>query len=173
MQKITLGISIALLTACGTSNYDLNSFKSISYYEKCRRVVLAENVIGKEYFFSRSGNEIDELNITYLGYIVQTNGDSLRVLNCINYTGQNPGSRRGNGKVYIYDIKNGNFGFYSVGSAKAVPSRVEKGDLIFDTHYDDCNAATRIRLSDSIPKEIFINCNKEGGDIYSFENSVE
>jgi hypothetical protein len=173
MKILILAILVTIFTACGSRQSNCDNVKSTNFYEKCRKLVLSEKVPGQEFSFSRNGDEIDEITVTYLGYITNTKGDTLRILNSVNYTGKLAGARRGNGKVYIYDSKDKRIGFYYVGSAMAIPSKIENGNLIFNSQYDNCNQTTRISLIDSIPNKIFINCNNEGGDLYEFETSDE
>lgn len=164
-MKIPLcSVFIILLAACTNRKVD-----DIDFYEKCRRLVLSEKAPYQVFRFSRNTKGIDEIEITYLGYVMSKNDDTLYVLNSINYTGLNDGARRGNGKVYIYNNLHGWNGFYHIGTALAVPTKIEKGNLVFESQYGDCHEITRVNLTDSIPREIFINCNDKGGDLYVFE----
>lgn len=116
---------------------------------------------------------MDEIRITYLGSIVTTQKDTLKILNSINYSGQSEDSKHGNGIIFIYNAHNIRIGLYYVGAAWAVPTRVENGSLIFNYANERCNQSTFISLKDSIPKQIFIRCTEKGGDFYTFTNQLQ
>jgi len=144
--------------------------KNNDFYDKCRKLVLGENHEGQEYFFSRKVEGVDEIIITYLGNIITAQKDTLKVVNSVNFSGQLKDARRGSGNVFIYDNKNERIGFYYVGAAGGIPSKVENGSLIFSYSNESCNQSTAVSLCDSIPQQIFIKCTEKGGDLYSFTN---
>jgi hypothetical protein len=143
---------------------------SDDFYERCRLLVLSENQPGKTYFFSGNSSEIDEISITYLGTIITRERDTLKIVNSVSFSGLLADSRRGSGNVFLYGSLNKRIGFYYVGSAKKVPSKLGEGTLVFDHSGEGCDKSTIVSLRDSIPKYIFINCTEEGGDLYSFTN---
>lgn len=138
------------------------------YYEKCRKLVLSENKIGQEYFFKLTKKEIDEFTLTYLGNIKTAKGDTLKFLNAVNYFGNYEDAKHANGLVYIYNAQNKIIGNYYVGGALGIPAKIENSNLVFSYNDESCNQTTAISFLDSIPKQIFINCTKDGGDLYSF-----
>ncbi len=71
--------------------------------------------------------------------------------------------------MYIYNYHNKLLGFYNLGSASAVSKSIDNKELIFKYKNENCNQITKISLKDSIPKQIFVQCTKEGGDIYNLE----
>ncbi|MBT2620286.1 hypothetical protein [Chryseobacterium sp. ISL-6] len=101
----------------------------------------------------------------YIGKIITSKKDTLKIINSQNLFGLLEESKRGNGSVYIYNDKNQPIGAYFLGDYLAVPSKIENQNLVFSYNNDFCNQTTRISLKDSIPKEIFIQCSKKGGDI--------
>ncbi len=160
-----------VLTGCqkSTTPKQENNQK-IDYHERCRLLVLNENNPNQDYNFDKKGKEIDQQVINYLGNVVTTKGDTLKIVSSINYTGLYEDSKKGGGEIYIYSNKNIQIGYYYLGSALAVPTKLENNrDLLFDYNNDLCNQKTKISLKDSIPKNIFIQCTKEGGDLYNFK----
>ena len=151
-------------------NSDKNIIKKeIDYHDKCRLLVLEENNINQVYEFSRKGNEIDELKVILLGKIKTSEGDTLKIVNSINYFGIVSDNKRGNGELYIYSSKNEKIGYYSFGSADLIPKEIMKTNVIFDYDNNTCNEKTIIDFKDSIPSKIFINCTSKGGDLYDFK----
>ncbi|MCD0479263.1 hypothetical protein LPB90_12420 [Chryseobacterium sp. LC2016-29] len=164
----------SLLLICSCSSPSKNNQKSNDdFYEKSRKLVLSENKINQEYHFSIIGKGIDEIDIKYLGNIITSQKDTLKIINSQNVSGYLEESKRGNGSVYIYNSKNELIGFYFVGDYWAVPSKIENQSLVFKFNNHFCNETTKISLKDSIPKKIFIQCTKEGGDIYNLETAYE
>jgi len=163
---IVFGI-LVLITGCRNNQI---SEPAIDFYEKCRKLVLSENVIGQEYIFEKiQKEELNKIHITYLGYIITKDGDSLKILNSVNYF--NPISPRAHGAFYLYQ-KDKLLGSYYVGGTADVPNRIENNNLVFDYYDEDCNQTTIINFSDSIPQQIFVKCTENNetilGDVYSF-----
>lgn len=156
-----------LIVGCNYSNPTKPKLAEDDFYEKCRKLVLSEKQIGQEYFFSRKVQGVDEISILYLGDIITTQKDTLHILNSINYSGQLSDAKHGNGNVFIYQGVSKKIGYYYVGSAFSVPSKIENGSLIFSYANELCNQSTVVSLKDSIPKQIFINCTSKGGDLYT------
>lgn len=173
MKRFFLSIVIVLFVGCNKSdsNQDIKIKipQKLDYYERCRLLVLEENTPNQDFEFVKKGNNIDEQVIKYLGNIVTSEKDTLKILNTVHYSGIYEDSRRGNGQVRIYDSNNQLIGFYNLGSALAIPNYISDKELIFKYKNDQCNQTTKISLKDSIPKQIFIQCTKDGGDIYSLE----
>ncbi|RXK81459.1 hypothetical protein [Filimonas effusa] len=144
---------------------------AIAYYEKCRLQALTEKQRDKSYFFSikKKGTAIDEIAVKYLGDIVTTAKDTLRIVNAINYAGPSEGARRATGRVFIYDVTSRLIGSYYLGGADGVPVKVENGAMVFKYNDVSCDKTTTISFRDSIPKMIYIKCTAHGGNIYHFE----
>jgi len=68
----------------------------------------------------------------------------------------------------LYNKQDDFLGMYQAGSSYSLPNGIEKDKLVFNYKEGDCNQTTAISFLDSIPKQIFINCTKDGGDLYSF-----
>lgn len=170
MRIKLLIVGLCFCFACNNPKPIVTQPSRDDFYEKCRKLVLSENQPGQEYFFSRKIKGVDEISITYLGNVITTKKDTLKILNSVNFSGQLEYGKHGNGNVFIYDSQSKRIGFYYVGAAWAVPSKIEEGSLIFNYANESCNQSTSISLKDSIPKQIFINCTEKGGDLYSFTN---
>lgn len=173
MYKITKSnkyiiIFFAIFILSCKNNSSINLKNSDSFYEKCRKLVLSENIKGQEYFFRIKKKEIDEFKITYLGDIKTKNGDTLRFLNAVNYYGNYDDAKHAKGYVFIYNTKGNYLGCYYVGGELGVPSTIEGTTLVFSYNNENCNQTTRISFIDSIPQQIFIKCTEKGGDFYSF-----
>lgn len=178
MKNFLLSLFIISLTSCNKPDLQQNDKNKITetkldYYERCRLLVLEQRIPNQDFGFTKKGKDIDEQVIKYLGNIITSKKDTLKILNSIHYTGIYEDSKRGNGQVYIYNSLNKLLGFYNLGSASAVPNSIDNKDLIFKYDNDNCNQTTKISLKDSIPKQIFIQCTKEGGDIYNLETAYE
>lgn len=145
--------------------------KEDEFAEKVNKLVLSENKIGEEYFFKKiSSKEILEYKIKYLGSIKTLEGDSLRFLINTVFTGLYEDSKRASCTVNIYGNKNKKIGYYYVGGDIGAPQKVEGSNLIFSYNNDKCNQVTSINFKDSIPRQIFVSCTKEGGDFYTLIN---
>ncbi|AYM99603.1 hypothetical protein [Chryseobacterium sp. 3008163] len=170
MKQYIIALILLLVFNCSPNSEDNKKHKSEGFYEKCRQLVLSENKVGQEYFFSIKGKEINEINIKYLGNIITSKNDTLKIVNSQNIFGYLENTKKGNGSFYIYNNKNYFIGYYFVGDYWAVPSGIENNrELIFKYDNDFCNQTTKISLRDSIPKKIFIQCTKEGGDLYNLQ----
>ena len=140
-----------------------------SYYEKCRLLTLSEDKIGVEFLFSRKLETVDEVIVVYLGNVVTSTRDTLKIVNAINFTGYTPETKKGEGAVYIYSEQHKLLGYYFVGANWSLPSAVNADSLVFSYDNEFCNQRTAISLRDSIPSKIFVNCTDSGGDLYTFE----
>ncbi|MGE8536652.1 MAG: hypothetical protein ACN6OJ_18845 [Chryseobacterium sp.] len=171
MRKLSIIVSFfTALVACEKNTTKTENNNVVDYHERCRKLVLEENKPNQNYKFNKDGKEIDQQSITYLGNVITSKKDTLKIVSYINYTGLSEDSKRGGGELYIYDGHNKQIGFYYLGNALAIPSKLENNkSLLFDYNNDLCNQKTKISLQDSIPKKIFIQCTKEGGDLYDFK----
>jgi hypothetical protein len=172
MKRFFLSLIILSFISCNKSNSQPNKKNvetDVDYYERCRLLTLEQNTPNQYFGFIKKGKEIDEQVIKYLGNIITSKNDTLKILNSIHYTGIYEDSKRGNGKVYIYNFHNKLLGLYNLGSALAIPSEIDNKGLIFKYNNETCNQVTKISLKDSIPKQIFVQCTKEGGDMYNLE----
>lgn len=157
-----------------TCNYSKPIQKQKDFSDKIQEIVLSENKIGQEYFFKvMLKKEVLEFRITYLGTIKTEQGDSLKFINSTIYSGLYEDSKRANCRVFIYDAENIKKGYYYVGGAWDNPSKIEGNNLIFSFNNERCNQTTSINFGGGIPKEFFINCTKDGGDLYDFVETTD
>ena len=169
-NKSRISIIFLLLVLGCSKGSDQAKPEKNDYYERCRLLVLQEDRPNQNYQFKRDGREIDEQTINYLGYIITNKKDTLKIISSVNFSGLFNDSKRGNGNIYIYDKSNHQIGFYNVGSALAIPKQIiNNRELLFDYKNDICDQVTKVNLSDSIPKKIFVKCTSEGGDLYNFK----
>lgn len=166
-------VLLLVLTGC---NYERKPIDSIitndDYNEKCRKLILNENKIGQEYTFKITQKEVDEFKLTYLGNLNTQKGDTLKVVNEINYFGLYETSKRANSSVFIYNSQNKKIGVYYLGGELDLPTKIENSTLIFDYNNESCNQTTAINFKDSIPSRIFIKCKGDKGDIYIFTKEL-
>lgn len=166
-------VLIFIWLACADNNYNErieynkeNIENSNSMQYRLEKQVLDSQNIGIEYSFQHSEAPI-LYTITYLGNINSKVG-MIHFLNIVSISGQ---SHRGNGSFALYNSSLHRLGQYYVGGVSDVPSRIEKDNLIFEYNDTRCNQNTSINFSDSIPRQIFIACTKDGGDLYPFEQT--
>lgn len=139
--------------------------------EKINKLVLSERRVDEEFFFKAPFEKgILEYKVKYLGRIKTLNGDSLYFITNIVFTGLYEDSKRASCTLNIYDDNSNKIGYYYVGGAKDASQKIEGSRLVFKSNSDGCNQSTDINFKDSIPKQIFIKCTTEEGDLYTFEN---
>lgn len=176
MKRFFLSLIIISLTSCNKTdlheNNDNKSTKTkLDYCERCRLLVLEQNSTNQDFGFIKKGKDIDEQVVKYLGNVITSKRETLKILTSVHYTGIYEDSKRGSGQVYIYNSQNKLLGFYNLGSASAIPSSVDNNGLIFKYNNENCNQTTKISLKNNIPKQIFVQCTKDGGDIYNLETT--
>lgn len=176
MKNFFLSLFIISFISCNKTDLQQDDKNKITetkldYYERCRLLVLDQNISNQDFGFIKKGKDIDEQVVKYLGNVITSKKDTLKILNSVHYTGIYEDSKRGNGQVYVYNSHNKLLGFYNLGSASAVPSSIDNKELIFKYNNENCNQTTKISLKDSIPNQIFVHCTKDGGYIYSLERA--
>lgn len=119
------------------------------------------------YDSSTNANGLNKIFIRYLGSKKSDNGNEFKVLTWSRVWGPD---KHTTGVIYVYNKKNIYVGRYILGDAWDLPNKVEKNSLIFNKKKKGCDpgAVTRIDFSEGHPKEIFLKCKGEYGDIYSF-----
>jgi hypothetical protein len=134
--------------------------------------VLAENIIGKAYKFDQSTKK-DVQNITILsllGSVTTTKGQTLKILTYAFIWGRNSHT---SGSILLFDKRNKYLGQFYLGGMADLPTKLKNGSLLFTNQgKEDCDKklSTVINLETGIPKEIFIKCKGDSGDIYTFSN---
>lgn len=120
--------------------------------------------IGKPVFLSLSDTNIFQVEMNYLGRII-TDEACYKLLNVINFTGTS--SRRADAGLYIYNAADEMLGRYYLGGIWGLPDAIEGQDLIFMSN-EVCAETTKIDFSEGPPNEMFVPCNGEYGDFWSF-----
>lgn len=128
--------------------------------------VLSKNIAGRKFYYNLSDNKkyLNKAIITYLGS-VQTNTEKYHILIGTRIWGSN---KHTTGVIFLYDNKKKFFGKYILGGMDDLPIKLDYNDLIFNNaNKDECDhhLITRIDFS-TIPKNIFIKCKGDLGDIY-------
>lgn len=152
--------SITFTTVCGQANP-----------KKERQVVLGHNKIGKVYVFDRSKqNDHNRTELTYLGKLKTTEGRAFKILISSWYWGISP---RAKSYIIIFNDKNQFLGNYYVTMTYDLPDKIENNALVFTNRgNDDCDPSlkTIVSFKNGIPKQFFLKCKGNFGDIYSFRN---
>ncbi|WPU94004.1 hypothetical protein SNE25_00500 [Mucilaginibacter sabulilitoris] len=133
-----------------------------------RTKVLLKAHVGKEYRFRNKDKTITYL--TYLGKVETRKGGTYKVMTSIWIWGL---SHRATSRVLIFNKYNHFVGEYYVGMTYDLPSKLKNNKLLFfniDKEGSGCDPKliTYIDLSNGLPKEIFIKCKGNSGDIYTF-----
>ncbi|MGA6119279.1 hypothetical protein [Sphingobacterium anhuiense] len=129
--------------------------------------VLSKSVVGKAFTFNLSDNKdyINEAAVTYLGEIETKVKEKYYIVTWGRVWGPN---NHTTGAVLLYDYKKKYFGKYVLGGISDLPIKLDKNELFFfNTKKSDCDKSlvTKIDFSE-IPKNIFIKCNGDLGDVY-------
>ena len=129
--------------------------------------VLRLNQVGKTSQFIHP-DDSTETYLKYLGQIKSDKGDVYKVVTSTWIWGH---SHRATNRILIFDSNNKYLGSYSVTMIYDLPDKIQGNKLIFlNTDNSDCDAklVTKLSFSDGIPKEFFLKCKGNMGDIYSF-----
>lgn len=132
--------------------------------------VLKNNKIGKEYSFDYSTKKdgLNKVSIMFLGIIKTDSGKQYKLVTWARVWGKNMHTT---GNIYVYSLKNKYIGRYSLGGKDDLPYKLSKDSLYFSNKgKSDCDPKIEnvISLAAGLPKEIFLKCKGELGDIYSF-----
>ena len=134
-----------------------------------RQQVLEKSIVDSLFIFGKwtEGGQT-ETRLEYLGQVKTAEGQIYRIMNSCWFWGL---SHRATSRILIFNDKNQYVGNYGLGMTYDLPDKLENGVLIF-TNFDndDCDKKliTKVDFSKGLPKEIFIKCEGENGDIYTF-----
>lgn len=133
-------------------------------------VVLMNKQIGKEFTFSKNkAGDYDSLVLVYLGQIKTKKGEVLKVMTSRWYWGLSP---RASTRVIVFNAKNKLLGNYYLSMMYDVPKKIEGSSVVFiNDKGNDClpGLVTRVDFANGIPKEFFLRCKGELGDVYVFD----
>jgi hypothetical protein len=134
-----------------------------------QQLVLKNSVVDSLYVFGKwTSDGTDETNLRYLGIVVTANGQNLKIMNSCWFWGL---SHRATSRILIFNDKNLYLGNYYLNTTFDLPDRLQNGKLIFK-NIDKCdcekNLTTEVDFSQGIPKNIFIKCKGDEGDLYIF-----
>lgn len=136
--------------------------------EKIRKDVLEKNKIGETFVYGTwNGKGEDETHLRYLGTVTDGSATYKLVTSCWIWGH----SKRATNRILIYDINNKYLGNYYLTMRCDLPKMINNNMLIFDrSQCDDCDdIQSTVDFANGIPESFFINCNKNSGDVYSFD----
>jgi len=134
-----------------------------------RQKVLQKAIVDSIFIFGkwteRTGTET---HLTYLGSVTTKHGQTYKILNSIWYWGL---AHRATSRILIFTNDNKYVGNYYVTVTTDLPTKMEKGKLIFKNTDGDCdkNLMTILDLKKDLPKQFFRTCKGKYGDIYSLD----
>lgn len=133
--------------------------------DKLRRQVLVGNKINKHVVFNCEKNESVEL--AYLGVV----GNKSKGYKIVRSTWIHGESHRATNRILVFDEQDKLLGNYYVTTIEDLPEKIESRELVFlNSTSDDCDKTVISRMSfdDGIPEEIFVRCQNNSGDFFSF-----
>ena len=138
-----------------------------------RQKVLKTEIIGKEYKFVHRDSTVTRLK--YLGKAKVKDGSEYKILTSLWLWKFSSGATS---RILIYNVANRYIGQYWVGMPYDLPNSLINNQLIFlnsDNWGDNCDIKliTRVDLSSGLPKNLFIKCKGNRGDIYPFFSSKD
>lgn len=134
-----------------------------------RQKVLHAGIIDSEFIFGKWNEKGGtETRLKYLGQVATKSGKSFKVMNSIWLWGL---SCRATSRILIFDYQNRYVGEYFVGMTYDLPNKLSDGKLLFkNNERGDCDKklVTVVDLKTGLPKQFFLKCKGDFGDIYSF-----
>jgi hypothetical protein len=131
--------------------------------------VLEKNIVDSLFVFGKWTEEgPGETHLKYLGKVVTTDGQVLKIMNSCWFWGL---SHRATSRILIFDEKNQSVGNYGLFLIYDLPDKLENGKLIFsNSDNDGCDKKliTIINFARGIPEQFFLKCEGEFGEIYTF-----
>ena len=134
-----------------------------------RQRVLQIGIVDSEFIFGKwNENGATETHLKYLGQITTKRGKSFKIMNSVWLWGL---SCRATSRILIFDYQNRYVGEYYVGMTYDLPNKLSSSKLIFtNTKREDCDKklVTIVNLQMGLPKQFFLKCKGDFGDIYTF-----
>lgn len=163
MKKCFTIISFALLLAL--------SLKGQVNDQEIRQQVLDKGIVDSLFVFGKwTANGQTETQLKYLGQVITTDGRVYKIMNSVCLWGL---SQRATSRILIFNDKNQYLGNYYVGNISDLPDKIENEKLNFSNiDNDDCDKKlfTKVDFSSGLPKQFFVKCKGEYGDMYSFSS---
>jgi hypothetical protein len=146
--------------------------ESKDFSSKLEDLVFEEKNSGTEFFLKILEKKgVLEYKITYLGNIKNSEGHNLDFLYSTVYTGNYEDSKRAGSIIVLY-LDNKRYGAYQLGGGFNKNPTILENEMVIGYNDSDCDQITHINFKDSIPKEIFVHCKEENGqmfgDIFNF-----
>ncbi|GGG99396.1 hypothetical protein [Mucilaginibacter phyllosphaerae] len=160
MKKYIL--NFILLILCLSSGAQIND-------NKIRLSVLKKGITNHTFIFgkwTKEGNT--ETHLNYLGTVTTAKGKAYKLMTSVWYWGL---SHRATSGILLFSIKNKQIGIYHLGSVTNIPDKLINGKLFFtNADNSDCDnsVTTIIDFTQDIPKQIFLKCKGNYGDLYYF-----
>lgn len=138
-----------------------------------KQLVLKQHERGQEYFIKvKKPKCVLEYEVAYIGDAYSKRDGLIKFVVFTVLSGNDEGSKRANSYVYLYGNDCALLGSYYVGGKFDVLPSIANDTFIFTAKSRHCDRTTLIGFKDSIPQEIFLNCDEENGkilgDIYDF-----
>jgi hypothetical protein len=164
----TTSMRLYLLFALSGLTFLTTAFGQVNP-NKDRQLVLRHSIVGKTYVFDRSRNEdYNRAEIIYLGKVRTKDGRVFKILISTWYWGIVP---RATNRILVYNAQNQYLGNYPVTMTNDLPGKIKNNALVFENkNRDDCdpNMILRVSFYNGLPKQFFLACKGNMGDIYSF-----
>jgi hypothetical protein len=138
---------------------------------KIRLSVLKKGITNHTFIFgkwTKEGNT--ETHLKYLGSVTTVKGKTYKIMTSVWYWGL---SHRATSNILVFNKDNVYVGNYSLTMTYDIPDKLTNGKLIFknDDNPDcDKSVVTVIDLIQEIPKQFFLKCKGDYGDLYSFSH---
>lgn len=163
MKPKKIFIVCFVLVAFFTANAQINDNNICQ--EVLKKAIVDElSIYGK---WSEGGGT--ETHLRYLGKVKTKHGKVFKVVNSTFFWGL---SHRATSRILVFDGRNQYLGNYPVTMITDLPTKLDKGKLIFsNTTNKDCDRQIKsiIDLNNGLPNEFFRKCKGKSGDIYVFE----
>ena len=136
--------------------------------DSIRRIVLENNEIGTQFKFGEWKETGEtETRLIYLGVIKSSTG-TYKLMTSVWIWGL---SQRATSRILLFNEGDELLGNYYV-TMSDLPEKIENNQLVFlHTQSNECDKSkiTRLSFEKGIPSEFFLECNDDGGEIYTFD----
>lgn len=159
MNCYPLFLKLTVLSFLFSFQRSINNDDSFSTLKKLHLKVLKANIIGKEFEYNLTGQEVcNKTKLIYLGMITTKKRKQYKLLNSFWVTGY---SCRGISKLVVYDTNNVYVGHYRFENSEELPKKLVNNDLVFNSE-----SSTRISFHQGLPKNFLVDENS-----FAFESN--